>query len=106
MLGGNTKYKEDIISDKKFNAEYKETRQLLEHQPESRALVVLQLPCHCLRLIEILEVAGWFTNRKYANIRKIVQLNSLLGNTGTYFHLVQAQLFDSKELLQVKIREG
>ena len=43
MLGGNTRYQEDIISDEKFNAEYEETRILLGHRPDVRAIAVLLL---------------------------------------------------------------
>ena len=44
ILGGNTRYQEDIISDKNFNAKYKETRVLLGHRPDSRTMAVLLSP--------------------------------------------------------------
>ena len=40
VLGGNTKYQTEIISDEKFNAEYTETRILLGHRPETHTMTV------------------------------------------------------------------
>ena len=63
VLGGNTKHQVDIISDKNINAEYKESRVLLEHKPDSLAMVVLLSPCFREKLIKVIEDGKWKSRR-------------------------------------------
>ena len=106
ILGGNTKYQEDIISDEKFNAQYEETHVLLGHKPDSRAMAVLLLPRCREKLIAVIQEGRWFDTRESATIVEIAQINGLLANAGEYFLWVQAQLFNIQELLREEIKEG
>ena len=86
VLGGNTRYQEEIISDKTFNAEYEETRVLLGHRPDSRTMAVLLSPHRREKLLSVIEEGGWLNVREHPNIIKIAQINGLLANTGKHFH--------------------
>ena len=94
ILGGNTKYQEDIISDEKFNAQYEETRVLLGHQPDSRAMAVLLSPRRREKIIAVIQDGRWHDTRERATIVEIAEINSLLANAGEYFLWVRAQLFN------------
>ena len=106
VLGGKTTYQEDIISDEKFNAEYEETRVLLGHRLESRAMVVLLSLCCQEKLIAVIEEGRWVDLRQHTTIVEITKINGLLANAGEYLYWVRAQLFNLQELLREEISKG
>ena len=99
-------YQEDIVSDEKFNAIYKEIRILLGYEPNTRSMSVQISPRRQDKIIIYIEDEGWVLNRTSATIREIAHLLGMLQSICDIFMWGQAQLLILQQLLAQEIREG
>ena len=103
-FGGNHKYQELVLSEEKLHLLYKKQRILLGNLPDSRSLWSYISSRRREKLLCYLLNERWVTDREFANIRQIAQVNGMIQNASESFHWALAQLLIVQQLLRKAIR--
>lgn len=92
VLDKNCPYQEEVLSDKKLNLLYGETRLLLGYVPNSRTMQVDILLCQYEKIMQHVEAEEWVKTCKSSTLRELTRIVGLLLSVCNIYPWGQAQL--------------